>query len=263
MVQPREQPGLIVQNTVKRKLTQGKTVFGTWNAITSATVCEVIAQTDIDFQILDMEHGSFSFENIENCIRAIENYDCSPLVRVGGLNLNDSQKALDLGAHGLIFPQVKGVEETKLAMQFTQFAPKGIRGLNPFTRYQAFSVNEKSNLFQKESDFSLRSIILENKESLDQIDQILDVPDLDLVYLGAYDMSVVLGRPGKMNSPEVQNFIETGIKKVRAAKKAVGVMTSDVETAKRYEQLGANFIVLGVDTNIIGNSVQKIINSFK
>lgn len=250
-------------NTVKKKLLNNKTVFGTWNLITSPMVCEVLAQSGLDFQILDMEHGQFSFETLENSIRAIDKYECSPLVRIGGLNLNDSQKALDLGAHGLVFPQVKGVDDANMAMSFCQFPPNGIRGLNPFTRYKAYSVNSNSELFQAQDDFSLNSIILENKEALSELDLILKIKNLDLIYLGAYDMSVSLGLAGQVNSPEIKNFIEAGIKKIRSANKFVGVMASDMDSAKRYQDLGANLIIVGVDSYLMGTSVQKILNSYK
>ncbi len=252
----------MMMNAVKQKLAAGECVFGTWSTLTSASLCEVSAQTGIDFQILDMEHGAFDFESLENCIRAIEHHGCSPLVRIAGLEINDVQKALDLGAHGLIFPQVRGVADSERAVQFCQFAPKGLRGFNPFTRYRAFSVNPESKVFRGDDDFALKCIILENKEALSELDQILKIKDLDLVYLGAYDMSVVLGKPGQMDSPEVQEFIVSGIKKIRDAGKYVGLMTSDPEMSKHYRRLGANMIVMGVDSYLIAQGLKKQLQNF-
>ncbi len=252
-----------MNNGIKEKLKSGKTVYGTWNTIANPTVCEILAQSGIDFQILDMEHGTFGFESLENSIRAIDQYDCSPLVRIAGLNLNDSQKALDLGAHGLVFPQVKSAKDAQIAMSFCHFPPMGVRGLNPFTRFKAYSVNKDSKLNQTEQSFGFNTIILESKEALLEIDEILKIENLDMVYLGAYDMSVSLGVPGKVDSPEVQSFLETGIQKIRKAGKVAGVMALNSVSAKHLEKCGANFIVLGVDSYLIGSSAQQILASIK
>ncbi len=252
-----------MNNRIKKKLASGQTVYGTWNTIANPTICEILAQSGIDFQILDMEHGTFGFESLENSIRAIDQYDCSPLVRIAGLNLNDSQKALDLGAHGLVFPQVKSATDAKMAMSFCHFPPAGIRGFNPFTRFKAYSVDKESTLNQLEQNFGFNTIILESKEALVEIDQILAIDNLDMVYLGAYDMSVSLGVPGQIDSAEVQQFLESGIKKIRKAGKVAGVMALNQSNAKHLEKCGANFIVLGVDSYLIGSSAQQTLASYK
>jgi 4-hydroxy-2-oxoheptanedioate aldolase len=252
-----------MQNGLRKKLAAGRTVYGTWNIISNATICEILAQSGIDFQILDMEHGTFGFESLENSIRAIDQYDCSPLVRIAGLNLNDSQKALDLGAHGLIFPQIKNTTDAELAISYCTFPPVGVRGLNPFTRFKGYSVNTESKLNQTEKIFGLNSIIIESKEALVEIDSILKIENLDMVYLGAYDMSVSLGVPGDVNSSIVKNFLESGIQKIRQAGKVAGVMATNKDSSQHLEKCGANLIVLGVDSHLIGSVAAQTLTAYK
>jgi 4-hydroxy-2-oxoheptanedioate aldolase len=247
-----------LDNHVKLKLEKGKTVFGTWNIIPSPQLCEIQSQTDIDFQILDMEHGLFNFESLENCIRAIELFNCSPLVRIAGLNLNDSQKALDSGAHGLIFPQVNSVFDCQQAINFSHYPPEGMRGYNPFTRSHGYSIKESSKLNRDRNNFAFTSVIIENISSFGNLEEILKIDALDLIYLGVYDMSVSLGKTGQFNDPELKKFIEVGIKKTRDSGKSVGLMTKDLDQAHFFKKLGANFIVLGVDSNLIGSNLNNL-----
>lgn len=242
---------------LKNKLTEGHVVFGTWNIIPSIHICEIFARRGLDFQILDMEHGSFSFESIHSCVAAIDAYDCAPLVRIAGLKGFDAQKVLDSGARGLVFPQVNSVEDCKIATAFLRHPPLGTRGLNPFTRSYDYGQSRSSRFIISEDNL-LSIVIIETLNAYHNLDEILNIKNLDIIYLGVYDMSCAFGHPGKIDSLEVQSFIETSIAKIINAGKIVGLMCRNQEQINKYIQLGVKFIVLDVDAQIVANGIENL-----
>lgn len=250
-----------MKNRIKDKLQQGQAVFGVWSIVSSPTLNEIMGLAGIDFQILDMEHGSYDFGSLESSIRAIENTGCSPLVRIAGPDACATQKALDFGAHGIIYPQVQNAVEAKQAIELTKYPPAGTRGFNPFTRVDQYSFAGPSG--RNQNDFAMSGVIVENKSSAAQLDEILAIPQLEIVYLGSYDMSVALGKPGDMANPDLVVFLESSIRKIHHAGKVAGVMASSPEQAKKYHDMGARFIVMGVDSFLIGKALKNGLESFQ
>lgn len=205
-----------------------------------------------------MEHGLFDFGTIESSIKNSELAGCSPLVRMGDLNSANTQKVLDMGAHGLIFPQIKSAEDSKKAVEICLFPPKGSRGFNPFTRANAYGFNDESKIKRDIANFALTGIIVENLSAQKNLDIILKTDGLDIVYLGAYDMSVELGKPGDMQNPELINFLIESIKKIRNHGKTAGVMAKTNAEIEIYSKIGANLIVLGVDSYMIGSNMKNM-----
>lgn len=240
-----------MKNYLREKISPGDVAYGYWSIIPSTTISEISSSAKYDFAILDLEHGSYDLEATGEVIRACEANHISPLVRVPGLDPALAQKALDLGAHGIIFPQIRDAQDAALATQLTKYAPLGQRGYNPFTRAGGYGVSDDS---RNHNGFALTGVIVENKSALADIDKILKIENLELVYLGAYDMSVALGRPGDMENPDLKRFLRDCIGKIRSSGKAAGVMAQSKEQVKHFVDLGANWIALGVDSHIIGRA---------
>jgi 4-hydroxy-2-oxoheptanedioate aldolase len=250
-----------LENFVKNKINSGRKVVGLWNIIPSDIISEIAATAGFDFQILDMEHGLFDFGSLEKSIRACESTGCSPLVRIGDLNAVAAQRTLDIGVHGLIFPQIKTEDDAKKVVEICNFPPKGVRGFNPFTRANAYGFNDQSTIKRDITDFALTGAIIENLSAQKNLDKILDTQGLDIIYLGAYDMSVALGKPGDMSNPELVEFLQSSVKKIRDQGKTAGVMARNSAEVEMYSKIGANFIVVGVDSYLIGSGMKNLLES--
>lgn len=252
------------KNYVKEKINSGEVVFGVWSILNSAQHCEVMAEAGLDFQILDLEHGFFDLPSLEACIRACEIAHCSPLVRPSSLSGTQIQSSLDLGAHGIVVPQVFDVGNVADVVMQTNFHPKGRRGFNPFTRAGGYCPPTDGSMPHKlRPGFGLTSIIIENEPAYQVLDQILEVPDLDMVYLGVYDMSMALGCPGDVSHPKVKNFVRQALPRIRQAKKAAGVMVKSESEMKEFLDLGANVLVYGVDSFILSRAIHSGLDELK
>jgi len=250
-------------NLIKQKLLNGTEVLGTWSIISNPAVLEIISLSGFDFIILDMEHGIYDVTSLDSCIRVCEANDCSPIVRVPGLDTSAAQWALDLGAHGVIVPQVSGINEVRTAVEMTKFSPAGFRGYNPFTRAASYNPTADRKAGKLNNEFGLTSIIIENKKSIDELEAILTIENLDVIYVGVYDLSIALGFSGNTLHPELVAIVDECIRKIRKANKSAGMMVHSQADVQRAKALGADFLVWSVDTNIIRKGAEDAVQAFR
>jgi 4-hydroxy-2-oxoheptanedioate aldolase len=247
---------------IKARLLAGESVFGIWSLIPSPALIELIGTAGMDFVILDAEHGPYDISTLEDCISAAESVNCAPLVRVPGLDAQFIQRALDLGPHGIVVPQVADYEAAQKAVACMHYAPRGTRGFNPFTRAGHYGVASKKEQSKQTSDFTLSCVMIENQKAFHDLDRILAIPDLDMIYLGVYDYSVLVGCPGKIDDPRVVEFMEICARKTRAAGKILGMLAKTPEGLKRFIDLGATLITWLTDTWLIQGAVVQSIDIF-
>ena len=119
---------------LRAKLAAGRTLAGIWSVIPSAPLVGTLAASGFDFVILDAEHGGYDFGSLDAAITACEDGGASPLVRSPGADAFFIQRALDLGADGVVVPQVADEAAAARAVAMMHYAPLGTRGYNPFTR---------------------------------------------------------------------------------------------------------------------------------
>ena len=252
----------ITENLLKLRLRNDQPVVGTWSIISSPIVVEILALSGFDFLILDMEHGVYDQTALDACIRACEAAGCAPIVRVPGIDPSAVQWALDMGAHGIIVPQIGNVASAAMAVGMTKFAPAGTRGYNPFTRVAGYAAPSSNQVGKLRNDFGLASIIVENQAVLDELDMILAIEDLDMVYVGVYDLSIVLGYEGDTKHPVICQLLDQTISKVRSAGKIAGLMVRSKDDVSKAIKLGARFLVYSVDTSILREAAKDAVAAF-
>lgn len=252
-----------MENPLKIKLSSGQPVLGIWSIIPSPIVIEIFGLAGLDFQILDMEHGVFDLQALDANIRACESVHCSPLVRVPSIVPHIFQSALDLGAHGIIVPQITDEITARTAVQCMKYSPEGVRGYNPFTRAALYSNPPTNETGKLNNRFGFSSIIIENESAYRSLDKILTISDLDMVYVGVYDMAVALGCKGDVSHPKVVDFVETSIRRIRDAGKAAGMMVKTQSEIEYALKLGANVLVFAVDTFVIHRAASEIVQLFR
>jgi 4-hydroxy-2-oxoheptanedioate aldolase len=259
----RQEECTIKKNPLKEKLLAGKPVLGVWSIIPSPVVAEIFAFGGIDFAIFDMEHGIFEVGALDSCIRACESAGSVPLVRIPGANPWAAQWALDLGAYGIVVPQISNHLEARSVVDMAKYSPIGSRGYNPFTRAAQYANPPNNRSGKLNNDFSLTCAIVENQEGLDNLSQICGVPDLDIIYMGIYDLAVTMGCEGDTKNPKVVKVVHDSVAKILAAGKAAGMIVRNQKDISEALALGANFLVYSVDTFVIREAVVSAVASFK
>jgi 4-hydroxy-2-oxoheptanedioate aldolase len=248
-------------NAIKCKLANGQPVLGIWSIIPSPMVVEILSLSGFDFAILDMEHGVFDLTSLDSCIRAVEVAGKAPLVRIPGMNPSAAQWALDLGAHGIIVPQVRDAQDAAAVVNITKYAPLGQRGYNPFTRAANYANPANNRSGKLNNEFSLTCVIVESESALADLDAICVTQSIDVVYMGIYDLAVALGFNGDTLHPRVVEVVEHSISRIRASGKVAGMMVHNSADITRALSLGANFLVYGVDSFLIRDAASRAVDT--
>lgn len=254
-------------NNMKSLLREGGVVIGPWCTIASPSVVNVIAAAGLDFVIIDMEHGPHSFQTVEDMIRAAEAENCTPLVRVAKNDEALILNALDLGAQGVMIPHIESRADAELAVSYAKYYPLGRRGLSPFTRAGGYSLHNVQDHSQTQNEQTLVILVLEGKEGIASLDEILTLEKIedkvDIIYIGAYDLSQAVGLPGQVDHPEVRKHLEICIKKIKERGIAAGgyVAKNSADISWMLE-MDMQFITLLPDCTILFHAFESLYHDF-
>mgnify|MGYP001235567031 CR=1 FL=1 len=255
---------MIEQNKLKANIQQGIPVLGTWNTIGSPMFSEILAFSGLDFLIIDFEHGPFVLSELYQYVNSCEGYSCSPIVRIPENKNWMIQQALDQGAHGIIIPGVQTSDEVSDFVKAVKFKPDGNRGFTPFTKAGGFTNINVKTYPQVANDMTLTGIIIESMTAYNNLDSILKIEGLDIVYFGAYDLSLELGSPGDVFGKELIEMISSGIKKTTDAGKCPGgFVPQSVEKIKFIMDLGIKFITYNVDSAILYHGIHDVLEAVR
>lgn len=215
---------------------------GIWRILPSPQLTEIAARSGFDFQILDREHGAYDFASLHTDIMACELHGCSPWVRVGGCSGAEVQRCLDLGAGGIVFPQLADAAAFRQAASLMDHAPQGVRGYNPFVRAYHYG----------SGDSALRPLfvpIVETLTAVDDLDEIVKIDRIDLIYIGSYDLTTQLGCPGEIDHPRMRKVVERILGVAQTVGLRVGMMATTRRVEAFWRQRGVETIVEGVETD--------------
>lgn len=233
----------MLTNLTKAKLKAGECAYGCFFRIPDPTLAEFMGYLGWDFLVFDAEHGSLDPNRVEDMVRAAELRDVTPLVRVTTNQAHVLLRFLDAGAQGVHVPWVNTAEEAEVALQAIKYQPRGMRGLSgvrPATFAQRMSLQEYVVRANQETLVVLQ---LESGEAVDNLDEILAVPNVDVVFLGRTDLSHSLGFPGQISHPEVEAVVNRAVAQVTASNVALGVLATTVEEALFWRERGARYII--------------------
>lgn len=245
--------------SLRSRIQRGDTVFGTFVKLPSVQVIEILGLAGLDFAIFDTEHGPLSFESIEKMIMAAETSGLSPLVRVYENDGALISRALDLGAEGVLVPHMATVEDASKLAAAARFHPQGVRGICRYVRAAGFSSVDRQEYFKIANENTLTVAMIEGTEGIANLDGILKVDGIDLLFVGPYDLSQALGVPGQIDHPSVAETMRDTVAKAAARKVALGTFADDPQTALYWADLGVQFIAVSVDVGLIYDAVKDLV----
>lgn len=245
-------------NNFKNRLKEGKPVFGPFMKSTDPAFIEIAGYSGFDFVILDMEHGPVGFSELQNLIRAAIIANLIPIVRTSDSSEVSIAKPLDLGAYGVQIPQVTSGKMASACVKAARFYPEGERGVCRFVRAANYSVMPREEYFKKAND-ALIIIQLEGKEAIEDIDNILKVENIDIIFIGPYDLSQSLGVPGQVSHPLVINAMNDIVKRAQSMGKVVGTFADTPQAAEMWRKAGVQYISYSVDVGIFANACSELV----
>lgn len=184
-------------------LAAGGSSVGSWMQLADSNVAEMLGVSGYDWVAIDLEHGRYAENQLPDIFRALTTGGTLPFARLGQVSAYTVKAALEAGAQGLIFPMVENAAQVRQAVSWAHYPPRGSRGVG----------YSRANLFGKAFD-SYRDAIdpflvaqIEHKDAAREIDAILDVPGVDAIMIGPYDLSASMGLTGQFDHPDFRAIL--------------------------------------------------------
>lgn len=240
----------------RNRIKNGEVVFGVFCKTTAPEMIECLGYAGFDFCILDQEHGPVGMVTLQNLIRAAELSGICPIVRTGSIDEVGVSHPLDVGAAGVQVPQVNSLDDAKRAIDLARFSPDGHRGVCRFVRAARFADMDRAEYF-KAANESLIILQLEGS-ALEAYKDIVKLPQVDVFFIGPYDISQSLGMTGQVDAPEVQAKIREIIAIAKANGKVIGIFADTPEQVRRWVAAGCQYIAYSVDYGIFYSACKEL-----
>ncbi len=240
------------ENAFREKLANDEPVFGAAAGTFSPTMVETFGAVGVDFVWLDFEHAGGTPEDsavFETLSRAAEVSDTELLVRLPTGEPPLIRKVLDAGVRNLLVPRVETAEEVREAVEATRFSydgSPGSRGIGA-ARTSRWGVDLDEGYADEEDGAVCVGVMIENRTAVENIEEILSVPDLGFVFIGPADLSVSFDRPMETDSPELREAIETVEDAARDTDVDLGSIRETVADAENAIEDGYRVIRIGSD----------------
>ena len=249
------------ENRLRTLWQQSRCAINGWLAVPNGFSAEVMAHQGWDSLTIDMQHGVVDYAQMVTMLQAISSTPTVPIVRVPWLEPGIIMKSLDAGAYAVICPMVNTREEAQRLVAYTHYAPKGSRSFGPVraTLYGGADYAGKAN------DTIVVFAMIETKQALDNLDDILSVEGLDAVYIGPSDLSLSLGCRPVLD--DVEPPAAQAIAHILARAKAHGVRAAVhnglPEVAKARAAMGFDLVTLSSDARILAAGSQELLKAMR
>jgi 2-keto-3-deoxy-L-rhamnonate aldolase RhmA len=243
-------------------LTEGRQVFGLFCSVPAPLMVEMIGHAGFDFVIIDTEHASVNPETLENMIRAAEAIEITPFVRVAEASHGAILRALDAGAQGVVVPHIRTKQEAELSVKSSRYFPEGMRSLNG-GRPAGFGKTDLQQYIRHANEEIMVIPMIEDREGVDNLDEILSVPGIDLVLEGAADLSQSYGIPWQTRSDTVREAVKKIHRKSLENHVHFCALPRAAEDFKQWTEKGVQAFVLGDERGISYRAMRDLLQSTK
>ena len=250
------------KNQLKQNLKQGKVVLGLFINCAYPAFVEICGHAGFDFAVIDLEHGALNALVAEDLCRAADCVKIAPLVRVRKNDAPQIQRALDIGSAGVQVPQIETKADAQAVVRSAKYSPIGARGLSFYTRAGVYS-SAGTQIAEQLNEESMVVVHVEGKRGVENLQEIISVPHIDVIFLGPYDLSQSLGIPGQVRDPRVLELMQTAVQEIRHAGKVAGTFADNPETAKQWIDAGVQYLTLGVDVGVFLRGCEALVRAVR
>lgn len=233
---------------LKARLAEGPCFGVSCRLARTPDIAPMLRDSGYDWMFLDLEHGPLSFDQISQMALAGIEAGVTPLVRMADPSPPAIHRVLSNGAMGVIIPHVDDPETAAAVARQCRFPPRGERsvpGIVPQLGYRPISFREAA---ERLDPVTLCVVMIESPSALEAVDEIAAVEGVDVLFVGASDLTFNLGRPSAYGDPEVVGAMEKVAEAARRYDKVAGFGgVADAQMARRYIGFGMHFILAGND----------------
>lgn len=245
-------------NSMRGKLDEAKVVHGLFAGLSEPALVEMMGYSGLDYVILDSEHSANTTEQIGQLIRAAQIGGLTSLVRVTRNKTELILRALDMGAGGILVPQVNSADEAAAAVRSARYAPQGERGIAGVVRAARYGFIPLQEYIGGNNRETVVLTQVEHIDAVRNLDAILAVEGLDGIFVGPTDLSQSMGCTGQFDNPELRRTIHEVIEKTRRTAKWAGIFCLNAADAEYWRKAGAQILAIGTDSMLFAGALRRL-----
>lgn len=251
-------------NKVKAKLKAGGTVNGSYVRHPDCGLAEILCHLGYDYLLFDGEHAPIGDRECENLVRVCELTGVTPISRVPANQTWMISRRLDTGMQGIQIPMVNSRAEAEAAVSAAKYAPLGIRGLAGsraanYGQKPGFNYPDHVRFCNEET---MVIVQVETPQAIDALPHIIQVPGIDVIFIGPTDLSLSMGHPGNIQHPEVQAALTKITDIVLPSDKALGILAVTAEATLEWHERGARYI-LSVFESLMAPAIRNYLKTVR
>lgn len=252
------------QNPVRRKLSEGGLILCAMLRLPDPSAAEIMAASGINMICIDNEHYPSDVERVEKIARAAQIHGASVFIRVPNDEPARIAQMMDCGLQGIKIPHVETKEQAQRIVDAVKYAPAGKRGFCPITRGTAYGEDLPPKEYTQEANReTVIAVMVETKTGLENMDEILSIPEIDIIAIGPSDVSASYGLPGQPDHPIVKAAIEEGSRKVIEAGRYLCTVVKNEEQARQAWKSGIRVFQVGSDLQMLSGGFSALVNEVK
>jgi len=241
---------------LKRKLREGKPVFGTFCCLPTYQTVEVIASSGFDFVVFDVEHSPSNPSLVHMQLAVLARCATAAVVRIASHDPVAIKHYLDLGADALMVPNVDTAEQAGQIVKYMRYPPQGVRGFGGSMRSSDYSRDQ--SYYKRANDEVCLMAQIETPTALKNLEEICAVDGVDVVFFGPNDFAAQTGFIGQSAHPEVIDKMQGGMRRARAAGRASGILCGEAQV-ERYRQAGTQVIAVGSEVGLLVRGADDLV----
>lgn len=250
----------VAQSSVRARLQRGEKLIGAFVQSRDPGGCEFLGRLGLDLLCIEGEHSGMGVETVQALVAAADVASTPALVRIAGNDPIVIAAALDAGAQGIIVPRVDTAAQAAAAVAATRYPPLGSRGLGP-SRATGYGVSIPAYLARANTDLLL-AIQVESRAAYENLDQLLAVDGVDMIFVGPNDLGCSLGILDPAD-PQLDEIVASVLERSRAAGRLTGVFAADPAVARRRQDAGTELVVLGSDLMWLARGVTTALSEVR
>jgi len=244
-----------MKDSFKANLARHQLLVGTIITLPTPAIAEIYGLSGFDWLFVDLEHSAMSIADAQAILQAAApQTPC--VIRVPAIEDVWFKKTLDIGAAGIIVPNVRTTQEAERAVQLCKYPPAGTRSVG-IARAQGYGDRFQEYL-ESANDAIAVIIQIEHIDAVQHIEDIVRVPGIDGLFVGPYDLAASMGKMGRPADPEVQDTILRVKRAAETVKRPLGIFAPTAEAVQPYIQAGYTLVAVGIDTLLLGDAAKNI-----
>lgn len=238
----------MLSNPVKQTVKSGGVSIGTMMFEFNTTgIGRIAANAGAEFAVYDMEHTGWELETIRMLIATTPRPGLVPIVRIPTTQYHFVSRVLDMGAMGVMAPMVESADEARLLVQSAKYPPTGRRGAAFGIAHDDYGIGTIPEVVRSSNAESLLIVQIETAKGLQNLDEIATVPEIDVLWIGLYDLANSLGLPGQMDHPQIQAAIDRVLAVCRTQNKVPAVLVTSIDEGRAQLARGFRLVAFGGD----------------